>query len=92
VEDISASVDETVARNLAQSTGPQREQLIDDVARRHVQWVIENIRQQSSVLRELEQAGKIQLVGAMYDIQSGRVEFNVHERRKISSSADPQLV
>jgi len=89
VEDISASVDDTVCRNIAQSTGAMREVLIDDVARRHVQHVIESIREQSPVLRELEQAGAIQMVGAMYDVRSGRVEFNAHERLRV---ADEQLV
>jgi carbonic anhydrase/SulP family sulfate permease len=92
VEDISASVDETVCRNIAQSTGAMREELIDDVARRHVQHVIESIREQSSVLRELEHAGKIQMVGAMYDIRSGRVEFSSHERLRATPSADAQFV
>jgi carbonic anhydrase len=92
VEDISASVDDTVCRNIALSTGAMREELIDDVARRHVQHVIESIRDQSPVLRELEQSGAIQLIGAMYDVRSGRVEFNLHDHLRHATSADPQLV
>jgi carbonic anhydrase len=80
VEDISASVDESVCRNVVQATGQSREEIIDNVARRHVRHVIKCIREQSPVLRELEQSGRIQIVGGMYDVRSGRVEFATHEQ------------
>jgi carbonic anhydrase len=76
VEDISASVDEADCRNVSLSTGAMREELIDNVARRHVRHAIDSIREQSSVLRDLEKSDRIQLVGAMYDVRSGRVEFS----------------
>jgi len=91
VEDISAAVDEGICRSIAQSTGFEREELIDEVARRHVQHVIKSIREQSSTIRELELAGRIQIVGAMYDVRSGRVEFDVHDRLTIPSGTAPQV-
>lgn len=48
---------------------------VDDVAARNVQRTIDYIRQESRTLRELEAAGKIAIVGSMYDLKTGRVTF-----------------
>ena len=48
---------------------------VDAVARRNVELTMENIRKGSSVLSELKAKGAINVVGAMYDIASGKVDF-----------------
>jgi carbonic anhydrase/SulP family sulfate permease len=48
---------------------------VDDVATRNVLRTIAGIRSASRTLRELEEAGKIAILGAMYDIKTGRVTF-----------------
>ena len=48
---------------------------VDDVATRNVIRTIAGIRSASRTLRELEQAGKITILGAMYDIKTGKVTF-----------------
>ena len=48
---------------------------VDAVARRNVELTMENIRKGSSVLNDLKAKGAINIVGAMYDIASGRVDF-----------------
>jgi carbonic anhydrase len=48
---------------------------VDAVARKNVELSMANIRSRSPVLAELETAGKIKLVGAMYDLSTGAVEF-----------------
>lgn len=48
---------------------------VDAVARRHVELTTAAIRERSAVLRELEVQGKVDLVGAMYDLGSAKVEF-----------------
>ena len=48
---------------------------VDDVATRNVIRTISGIRSASRTLRELEQAGKIAILGAMYDIKTGKVTF-----------------
>lgn len=42
---------------------------------RNVELTIEQIRLQSSIIRELEQAGSIRMVGAVYDVETGKVTF-----------------
>ena len=48
---------------------------VDDVATRNVVRTIAGIRSASRTLRELEQVGKIAILGAMYDIKTGKVTF-----------------
>jgi carbonic anhydrase len=36
---------------------------------------IANVRQRSPVLRDLESAGSIKIAGAMYNLETGAVEF-----------------
>ncbi len=45
------------------------------VARKNVDLAVDAIRERSQVLRDLEADGQIQIVGGMYDIESGAVEF-----------------
>jgi carbonic anhydrase len=48
---------------------------VDAVAATNVRRTVEEIRQRSSVLAELEKQGKIKFVGTMYHLVGGRVEF-----------------
>jgi carbonic anhydrase len=42
----------------------------------NVQMSIENIRNQSPVLAEMEANNEIKIVGGMYDISNGKVSFS----------------
>lgn len=48
---------------------------VDAVARKNVELTIENIRKNSPVLRKLEEQGKIKMVGSMYHLAGGKVDF-----------------
>lgn len=48
---------------------------VNRVAEKNVEMTIENIKAQSEVLNEMFQNGEIDIVGAMYDVKSGRVKF-----------------
>lgn len=49
--------------------------LLERLNHHNVLNAIENIRKQSSTLRKMEQEGKIKIVGANYDVETGVVEF-----------------
>ena len=55
-------------------TGPNAA-FVDEVAKTNVLRTVETIRQQSSILSGLEKEGKIKIVGSMYHLVGGRVEF-----------------
>jgi carbonic anhydrase len=48
---------------------------VDAVARENVSLTIANIREKSSVLRNLESIGSIKIVGSMYNLETGVVDF-----------------
>lgn len=48
---------------------------VNEVAEKNVHMTIDNIRKESPVLKEMEDMGQINIVGAMYDINDGKVTF-----------------
>ncbi len=50
-------------------------EFVDEVAVKNVGLTIENIRHMSPVLKEMEDAGEIKIIGGMYDIHDGKVRF-----------------
>lgn len=53
----------------------KNEGFVDAVARTNVEMTISHIRKNSPVLKKLEDEGKIKLVGSMYHLEGGMVEF-----------------
>jgi carbonic anhydrase len=50
-------------------------QFVQQVAEANVRLVMQQIRERSSVLRDMLDQGKIGLVGGMYDLETGEVHF-----------------
>ena len=48
---------------------------VNSVAKKNISITIDNIRNQSSVLKDMEVEGSIKIVGAMYDINTGLITF-----------------
>lgn len=48
---------------------------VNKVAVENVLHTIERIRKESTIINELEQSGTIKIVGAMYDVATGKVNF-----------------
>ena len=48
---------------------------VDRVATTNVRQTMENIRKSSPILQQMEKDGQIAIVGAMYDIETGKVTF-----------------
>ena len=49
--------------------------LLERLNHQNVKSAIEDIRKQSTTLRKLEQEGKIKIVGANYDVETGAVNW-----------------
>jgi len=58
-----------------EGAGPLRSSYCDEVARRNVYRSIAVIRQQSAVLNQLIEGGKLAVVGGLYDVRTGEVSF-----------------
>jgi carbonic anhydrase len=48
---------------------------VDAVARKNVERAMADIRRRSTVLAGLQSSGAVKIVGAMYDLETGVVEF-----------------
>jgi carbonic anhydrase len=45
------------------------------VAENNVHLMMERVREESPILREMEQSGEISIIGGMYDVETGKVDF-----------------
>ena len=54
---------------------PDNFDFVDHLAKMHVKLAIKQIRDESPVLKELEEKGSILIAGGMYDIGNGKVDF-----------------
>jgi carbonic anhydrase len=73
IEPAVAAVKEPAEESKRNSSNPT---FVNDVAKMNVKMTIEAIRTQSQVLKEMEDAGTIHIVGGMYDISTGKVTFS----------------
>jgi carbonic anhydrase len=48
---------------------------VEKVATLNVQLTMERIRRKSVIIRELDESGAIKLIGGMYDVDTGKVDF-----------------
>ena len=45
------------------------------VAKKNVLMTMQNIREKSPIVAEMETAGEVKIIGALYDLKTGTVEF-----------------
>jgi carbonic anhydrase len=62
-------------RNVPGDRNSKNTKFVEAVSEMNVRLTVARIRELSPILRDLEQAGKIQIVGCMYDLGTGRVQF-----------------
>ncbi len=72
LEPAVAAVTEPRDESLRNSENPD---FVNEVSKKNVEMTLENIRSQSPILKDMEDAGEIDIVGAMYDISTGVILF-----------------
>ncbi len=72
IEPAVAAVSEPADQSLRNSNNID---FVNQVAEKNVMMTIENIRNQSPVLVEMEKNHEIKIIGGMYDISNGKVTF-----------------
>jgi len=75
IETIQASIPADEVRSAAAWTQDERRAFADEVARRNVKAMVRRIREQSPAIDAQVQAGAVGIVGALYDVGTGEVEF-----------------
>jgi carbonic anhydrase/SulP family sulfate permease len=67
------------------ATQPADEAYIEAIAVRNVRYSTQQILQQSPAIHDLVNSGRVAVVGAMYDVSSGLVEFYTQEAAGLDS-------
>lgn len=75
VDELTPAVKERLTRPLSELSPEEVETLVDEVARDNVQHSVNEVLSRSSVIRQAVEAGQARVVGAVYDVKSGEVEF-----------------
>ena len=75
VSQIQQSLDGPITQRVAQSTGDDRTVFINLVARRNVVRTVKEIVAQSRTIQKLIEEGQVAVVGAIYDLRSGKLDL-----------------
>lgn len=63
------------AANVPGEQNSKNDAFVEQVAKQNVMLAIQEIREKSSILKEMEEKGEIDIVGGMYDLKTGRIEI-----------------
>ncbi len=72
---IQESIDDSAGLRLATATPEERRAFTNGVARRNVERAVETLLRESQALSTLVAGGKLAIVGAMYDVVTGDIEY-----------------
>ena len=89
VNDIQQSTDQASCRGIEGRPADEKESLVNAVARRNVSKVVERMRTESRTLDGLVREQRIAIVGAMYDVVTGEIEFLTEDEMNPMGSLDP---
>lgn len=90
VDEISLSIPGISTDRLLAFSADDREVFCDAVAIRNVLHTANQILARSSVIRDAVEAGQVKVIGALYDVKSGGIEFL--DRDEVPLAADMQIV
>lgn len=76
INEISPAVDSI--QNIPGERNSKNDAFVEAVSKENVLLDIKEIRERSPILREMESKGQIKIVGAMYDLKTGKVYFNLN--------------
>ena len=72
---IQGSIDPARAKEFSAMSDEQKKVFVDEVARKNVINTMSYIREKSRILDRLIREDKVMIVGAVYDVNTGKVEF-----------------
>ena len=74
LEKIKPAIDNVKAA-LPSDSYIDKDTFVQKVADKNVQLIVSRIKEQSIILADMEKEGQIAIIGGMYDIESGKVDF-----------------
>lgn len=87
IHEIQNAIDLPSCQHAEHWPADQRANLVDAVARRNVMHTVERILKESRTINRLVQEGRIAVVGGMYDVVTGKIDFFTEEAVAAQSAA-----
>ncbi len=81
VDEIAPCLNSADFRHFKEMDAAEKESFIDEVARRNVRRTVREIIDRSAIIGQAVRAGKVLVVGALYDVKSGEIEFMIDQRQ-----------
>ncbi|TWU59232.1 Carbonic anhydrase 2 [Rubripirellula tenax] len=75
VDEIKPSVPGLAVGALDQLSTVAFEEMVDQVSKQNVRHTVEQVINRSTVIREAVHQGRVKVIGALYDVKSGNIEF-----------------
>jgi carbonic anhydrase len=75
IEKITPAVNAVSEPKDASMRNSKNSDFVDEVSKKNVELTIDRIHAESPILTEMEKNGEIKIIGAMYDINTGEVNF-----------------
>lgn len=75
LKNITQTIDSQEAVSFSNMNSQDRQAYLKQLARRNVQRSVKQLQEQSPALKGLIQAGKLLVIGAVFDVHTNRVEF-----------------
>jgi carbonic anhydrase/SulP family sulfate permease len=72
---IQGSIDPSQLKDFSNWADDKKKAFVDDVARKNVLNTMNYIREKSRILDRLVREDKVMMVGAIYDVKTGKVDF-----------------
>lgn len=86
VHEINKSIDTSTCHRLGQDGSEEKDRYVDEVAERNVHYSVLRILEASQTIRRLVSEGRLAVVGAMYDVSTGKIDFLTDEAVGVSAS------
>ncbi len=77
IQDLKSCIDHSKCNVAMRGSKNEQNEYIDQVAADNVQRTVESILQQSPVIKRLTETGDVAVVGGMYDVATGKIDFFV---------------
>ncbi|MFH1302558.1 MAG: SulP family inorganic anion transporter [Planctomycetota bacterium] len=87
VQEVEFSVDKEACQHLSEMPAETQETFIDEVARQNVLRGVHEIVARSEAIRKLVDEGSVMVVGAFYDVKTGKMEFLTEQKAEASPQA-----
>ncbi|WP_339727410.1 SulP family inorganic anion transporter [uncultured Gimesia sp.] len=91
ISEVEHCVDQEVCKTLHEMSLEEQEAFMDEVARKNVLRSVHEIVERSEVIQKLIEADQVMVVGALYDVKSGKMDFFTEQSAEQEAEDSPQV-